>query len=642
MHYRVRWVVAGTLAAAGLAATLALPVTASAADAPRATVPPRIDWVLGNSAARTRLAAELRLTGPQQATSARLGVRLVDSLDSAWAASENASASPTRAAALARTYNSAVDSLQATTLADLAGQLGIPQAEVASAVQSVWDQEVQVFHEANAYNHVNASLGVQSYKVVATSFGDGITGPGVAVPDMFVKFAALGNRSTLTKYGMGAAYPAGLRYGCGISLNGHTVAWAPVKDVGPWNLEDNYWNSRYDPTRPRHEFTDLPQGTPEAAAAYFDGYHGGKDDGLASNGVPRKVLNPAGLDVLPPTVTQLGQDPSKGMREWVTAWFLWEPGGSLPPVAEGRIAGADRYATSLMLSQQGWPNGASAVTLATGRGFADALCASPLAGTYGGPIILVDPYQGITRFTRRELTRLAPKKIFIVGSTGALPSSLDSQCAQVLPTATVKRLAGVSRYETAAEVARAIETSVGTVSKVIVATGRDYPDALAAGPLAAKSHWPILLSDAWNVLPSATSSALADLKPTSSLVVGGTGAVSDRVFGRLPSATRLAGANRYATAAAIDTYADAHGLDPSYLGVTTGVGYADALSAGPFAASRGGMLVLVTRYSVPDPTAAWVHAVHGSVAAADAIGGTAVVDDGVMSWMHVLFRPAVP
>ncbi|MET7968726.1 SH3 domain-containing protein [Micromonospora sp. NPDC005305] len=62
---------------------------------------------------------------------------------------------------------------------------------------------------------------------------------------------------------------------------------APVWDVGPWNTRDDYWN----PSSVRETFRDLPQGRPEAQAAYQNGYNNGKDE------FGRTVANPAGIDL---------------------------------------------------------------------------------------------------------------------------------------------------------------------------------------------------------------------------------------------------------------------------------------------------------------------------------------------------------
>jgi hypothetical protein len=69
--------------------------------------------------------------------------------------------------------------------------------------------------------------------------------------------------------------------------DGSKCEYAPVWDVGPWNEQDDYWN----PASVRTKFKDLPQGQPEAYAAYTNGYNGGK------SGLGNKVQNPAGIDL---------------------------------------------------------------------------------------------------------------------------------------------------------------------------------------------------------------------------------------------------------------------------------------------------------------------------------------------------------
>jgi hypothetical protein len=64
-----------------------------------------------------------------------------------------------------------------------------------------------------------------------------------------------------------------------------TCAWAPVWDVGPWNTKDDYWSVL------REQWRELPQGLPEAQAAFHDGHNDGKD------GSGRTVANPAGIDL---------------------------------------------------------------------------------------------------------------------------------------------------------------------------------------------------------------------------------------------------------------------------------------------------------------------------------------------------------
>ncbi len=88
--------------------------------------------------------------------------------------------------------------------------------------------------------------------------------------------------------------------------------YEPVWDVGPWNTRDDYWN----PVRP--QWTGLPVGLPEAAAANLRGYDGGRDQ------YGRRVTNPAGIDLADGTLTDLGL--SGGA--WVSVTFLWTGAGT--------------------------------------------------------------------------------------------------------------------------------------------------------------------------------------------------------------------------------------------------------------------------------------------------------------------------
>ena len=92
-----------------------------------------------------------------------------------------------------------------------------------------------------------------------------------------------------------------------LEYNGKTVI-APVWDVGPWNVDDNYW----DPQSER-KYSSLPQGYPEAAAAYYAGFNGGTD------GWGRTVLSPGGIDIADGTFAELGMKGS----DWVNVTFLW-------------------------------------------------------------------------------------------------------------------------------------------------------------------------------------------------------------------------------------------------------------------------------------------------------------------------------
>lgn len=99
-------------------------------------------------------------------------------------------------------------------------------------------------------------------------------------------------------------------------------AYAPVWDVGPWNITDDYWNV----PATRESWADLPQGRPQAQAAYQDGYNGGRD------GFGRAVLNPAGIDLADGTFWD-----GVGLSDngWVNVSYLWTGSGPTGIVRTG-------------------------------------------------------------------------------------------------------------------------------------------------------------------------------------------------------------------------------------------------------------------------------------------------------------------
>ena len=101
--------------------------------------------------------------------------------------------------------------------------------------------------------------------------------------------------------------------------------------------------------------------------------------------------------------------------------------------------------------------------------------------------------------------------------------------------------------------ARAVE---GPVDYLYVATGENFPDALAGSTLAAARNAPFLLAQK-NSIPQATKDALNDLTPPKIVILGGTATITDTLKNQLAAfatsgvVERIAGSNRYATAADI-------------------------------------------------------------------------------------------
>ncbi len=201
---------------------------------------------------------------------------------------------------------------------------------------------------------------------------------------------------------------------------------------------------------------------------------------------------------------------------------------------------------------------------------------------------------------------------------------------EIVPTTgpTMERLAGTDRYATAAAVSAA-SFEPGT-DVAYVATGGTFPDALAAGAAAASQDGPVLLV-ARDYLPSATATELARLQPDAIKVIGGTSMVSARVADALRGyassglVQRIAGDNRFATAAGVSADSFAPGVPVAY--VATGEMFPDALSGVAAAGTNGGPILLVRSAQIPAETAAELNRLRpGRIVV---LGATGVVSNAV-------------
>jgi len=259
-----------------------------------------------------------------------------------------------------------------------------------------------------------------------------------------------------------------------------------------------------------------------------------------------------------------------------------------------RAWGANRYATATAASQAVFPSTVGTVYVGTGENFPDAVAAGSAAAGDGAPILLTQG-TALPAATKTELARLDPTTIYILGGEGAVSGSVAAQLGAYGATT---RLSGSSRYGTAAAISGA---KFPTADTVYVATGADFPDALAGAPAAASDHAPILLVTKDSV-PTPTAQELARLKPSTTYILGGSAVVSSAVAAQLPgTVVRLAGANRYATAVEISKAKFAPGVPVIY--VATGTNFPDALAGGALAGYEGGPILLVTKYAVPSVTA---------------------------------------
>lgn len=191
-----------------------------------------------------------------------------------------------------------------------------------------------------------------------------------------------------------------------------------------------------------------------------------------------------------------------------------------------RWAGPDRYATAAAISRSTFAPGVAVAYVATGTTFPDALSGGALAGRRGGPILLVEGGR-VPDATAAELVRVRPAAIVILGGAGAVSDTVAAALRGYATSGSVTRLAGSDRFATSVQVSRAGFGSAGS-DAVFVATGANFPDGLAGGPVAALVPGPLLLV-APTSLPGSVATELDRLDPSRVYILGGPGSVSDAV-----------------------------------------------------------------------------------------------------------------
>ena len=302
-------------------------------------------------------------------------------------------------------------------------------------------------------------------------------------------------------------------------------------------------------------------------------------------------------------------------------------GGSVTPLPDGstRLAGASRYETAVTVSGR-YAAGVPAVFVATGSNFPDALSAAAAASLLGGPLLLTQPTT-LPAVVRSEIQRLAPARIYVVGGTGAVSAGVFATLNSIAPTS---RLGGTDRYATGLGIVNGMFSASTTA---FIATGRSFPDALAATGAAGSRQAPVILVDgSLSSLSPATLAALTGLGVSSATIAGGTGAVSAGIESQLRhlgySVVRYGGATRYDTAASINSALfPAGSTDTMFL--ATGADFPDALAGAALAGRLSAPLFITPATCAPT-------SVHDAVATLAApkkaiLGGTAVVSNTAAS-----------
>ena len=212
-------------------------------------------------------------------------------------------------------------------------------------------------------------------------------------------------------------------------------------------------------------------------------------------------------------------------------------------VNKNKLIGEDRYKTAIKVSNRGWSKSDN-VVIVNSSAIVDALSATPFAKMKNAPILLTGA-ENLNNETKKEITRLGAKNVYVIGGTGVVSKNVVSELKAM--NLNVDRISGDTRYTTALEVAKRL----GNVSEIAVVNGvTGLADAVSIAPVAADRNMPIVLSS-----PNEGTKVFDEFIKVNSIktsyVIGGEAAISKDVAFKLPNANRLGGASRNETNAII-------------------------------------------------------------------------------------------
>lgn len=223
------------------------------------------------------------------------------------------------------------------------------------------------------------------------------------------------------------------------------------------------------------------------------------------------------------------------------------------------------------------------------------------------------------------------KKIFNLVVTACLLVGI-STTAYASSNYNVSRLYGADRYKTSVSIANNFNS--GTVQNVIVASGKDFPDALAGSVLSKKYNAPILLLNSTVGESTDTIDYIKNHldKAGHIYVLGGTGSVSDEFTNYIKNQgynniVRLGGKDRFETNKFIVNSMNLEKGTPVV--IANGYGFADALSVSSVAALKGYPILMTGASNLPDETKNILSNIQPSQIYI--VGGTGAVSDNIIN-----------
>ena len=330
----------------------------------------------------------------------------------------------------------------------------------------------------------------------------------------------------------------------------------------------------------------------------------------------------------------------------VTSPVLAGPGNEAPGFE--RLSGSDRFATATDIAlHPAWSdlgdedNDIISTVVVNGNNFPDGLAASVI----GNRILMVEQ-NSIPASTQAFFDAVNNDPfdsiggILVVGGSAAVSDAVLEQLDAINGAEDTVRIFGADRYATALALADAYAESFEDEPgfngfPVVLATGTNFPDALAAGSIGL----PIVLNRGDSLLPEVRE-FFESGRVREVYIAGGASAipasVEDEIRGLGLVVERLGGDNRDETAVALTNIydlivegdVDISQVLPNVI-VVNGLRFADALAAGPFTRRVAATILTVRTNSIPPATAGFHVADCSTIQEIYAVGGASVISDAV-------------
>jgi putative cell wall-binding protein len=187
-----------------------------------------------------------------------------------------------------------------------------------------------------------------------------------------------------------------------------------------------------------------------------------------------------------------------------------------------RLEGADRFAASRAVAAFAFGTTPKSY-VATGLNFPDALSVSSAASSQRVPIVLVNgQVQSADSATLDLFRTMGTSQTTIAGGPNSVTTGVESSLRSL---GAVNRLTGSDRFTASQAINRSAYSSSSTI---YLATGYNYPDALAGGALAGKGNAPLYIVPT-ECVPRGVISDIAAMKATKIVLLGGVNSLNASV-----------------------------------------------------------------------------------------------------------------